>query len=225
VRFYFACTSTIELTVGATSVRDFEMTPFQTYKEPIQFFVKHVFSAKKKSAWNIFSIKDEEDWTGRIDAKKVNRWLKKHPSQRQEAHYYICGPGNMNQDLYDFLKNKGVPTGQLHVESFLTAKEFASREEGTQEGAYQLEVQLNGKHTHHELMGRKPILEALLDEGLPAPHSCTSGACASCMAKVEEGEVEMDVDFALSDEEKEEGYILTCQARPVSYNVKVNYDV
>jgi len=199
----------------------------QTLEEQFrgQFFVKHVFSAKKPSRWKIFSISDDEDWTGRIDSKKLNRWLKKNSDQQTETHYYICGPGNMNLDLYEYLKNKGIPAKQIHVESFMTAQEFAAREEGTIEGTFQLEVQLNGERKEISLTGNKPILEALLDEGLPAPHSCTSGACASCMAKVVEGEVAMDVDFALSDEEKEEGYVLTCQARPVSYRVSINYDV
>ena len=190
-----------------------------------QLFVKHVFSGKKKSSWNIFSINDDGDWTGRIDHKKLNRWLKKNPAQGLEAHYYICGPGSMNQDLYESLKNKGISNAHLHVESFMTAQEFADREEGTSEGSYRVNVLLNGERKEYDMSGRKPILEALLDEGVPAPHSCTSGACASCMAKVEEGQVEMDVDFALSDEEKEDGYILTCQARPVSYQVKINYDI
>ena len=62
------------------------------------------------------------------------------------------------------------------------------------------------------------------DMGKDAPYSCTSGACSTCVAKVSEGEVEMDVCFALDEKEVADGYILTCQSRAKSSNLKLKFE-
>ncbi|MBX2815594.1 MAG: 2Fe-2S iron-sulfur cluster binding domain-containing protein [Saprospiraceae bacterium] len=72
--------------------------------------------------------------------------------------------------------------------------------------------------------GGKAILETLLDSGHEPPFSCTSGVCTTCMAKLLEGQVEMDVNYGLDEDQVEQGYILTCQSRPVSDAVKLTYD-
>ena len=70
----------------------------------------------------------------------------------------------------------------------------------------------------------KTILDTLLDMGIDAPYSCHSGACATCMAKIIEGEAEMDACFALSDKEVKSGFILTCQSHPLSSTMEITYD-
>ncbi|HEX5113260.1 MAG TPA: 2Fe-2S iron-sulfur cluster binding domain-containing protein, partial [Saprospiraceae bacterium] len=64
----------------------------------------------------------------------------------------------------------------------------------------------------------------LLEQGWDAPYSCHSGACATCMAKVIQGKVEMDACFALNDQEIANGYVLTCQSHPTTAIVEVTYD-
>jgi len=68
------------------------------------------------------------------------------------------------------------------------------------------------------------ILDTLLDHGYDAPYSCHSGACATCMAKVLQGQVEMDACFALNDQEIANGYILSCQSHPTTGIVEITYD-
>jgi len=188
-----------------------------------QLYVKHVFSRVPRPKWNIFKIDDSQPWHGRIDTKKVAKWLKRNDHRSFEAHYYVCGPGSLNQDVHDYWKQSGIPSKHIHVESFQTAQD--REEAASEEGSWTLKAVLDGEEHEIAVMGDKTILDALIDEGVDAPHSCTSGACATCMAKVVEGEVKMDVDFALADEEKEEGYVLTCQGRAKSGTVSVNYDL
>ena len=70
----------------------------------------------------------------------------------------------------------------------------------------------------------KTILDTLIDKGYDAPYSCHSGACATCMAKVITGKVEMDACFALSDKEIANGYILACQSRPLTEIVEITFE-
>jgi ring-1,2-phenylacetyl-CoA epoxidase subunit PaaE len=69
------------------------------------------------------------------------------------------------------------------------------------------------------------ILNAALDAGLDAPYSCKGGVCTTCKAKLLEGKVRMDANYALTDREVADGYILVCQSHPDSEKVHFTWDV
>ncbi|MFN5293957.1 MAG: 2Fe-2S iron-sulfur cluster-binding protein [Flavobacteriales bacterium] len=71
----------------------------------------------------------------------------------------------------------------------------------------------------------KTILDAAIDAGVDAPYSCKGGVCTSCMAKLMEGTVKMDANYALTDKEVAAGFILCCQAHPTSDTVKLTWDI
>ncbi|MGH1352959.1 MAG: 2Fe-2S iron-sulfur cluster-binding protein [Methyloligellaceae bacterium] len=68
------------------------------------------------------------------------------------------------------------------------------------------------------------VLEAMIDANLNPPHSCMSGTCGTCKAKLVSGNVEMDSYLALTDEEMSSGYILCCQARPTTAEIAIGYE-
>jgi ring-1,2-phenylacetyl-CoA epoxidase subunit PaaE len=68
------------------------------------------------------------------------------------------------------------------------------------------------------------ILDAAQQSGLDVPYACKGGVCCTCKAKVLEGTVTMDVNYALEQDELDKGYILTCQAHPTSKKVIVTFD-
>lgn len=191
-----------------------------------QFFVENTFTQTAKGLLSRFfspKVEGEPIFKGRIDDEMMNTFLERHPQKRKEAHYFICGPGNMIQHIKSFLQSRDVPNESIHLEYFTTdAVEKKAINSGQDAIA---EVFLNGAHIQIEIPANKNILEALQDAGYDPPYSCTSGVCSSCMAKLEKGEVEMETCLALDDSEVEEGFILTCQAKPVSSEIKLTYDV
>jgi ring-1,2-phenylacetyl-CoA epoxidase subunit PaaE len=68
------------------------------------------------------------------------------------------------------------------------------------------------------------LLDAALAQGLELPYSCKGGVCSTCRCKVVEGEVDMDVNFALEDYEVARGFVLTCQSYPVTDRVTIDFD-
>lgn len=87
-----------------------------------------------------------------------------------------------------------------------------------------VKVKLYGEETTIEVEQDESILQAAFRAGLDPPFSCQVGVCGSCMAKLESGEVNMDERDALTDEEIENGFILTCQSHPITEDCYVNYD-
>ena len=87
-----------------------------------------------------------------------------------------------------------------------------------------LKVNLDFEVYRVSINENKTILETLLDENIDAPHSCLGGVCSTCIARVKSGETEMNENQILTEEEIEEGLILTCQAYPKSSSIEIDYD-
>ena len=69
------------------------------------------------------------------------------------------------------------------------------------------------------------IVQAAVRAGIYPPFSCLQGICATCLARVTEGEVEMIANDVLSPAEVAQGYVLTCQSAPVTREVAVVYEI
>lgn len=88
----------------------------------------------------------------------------------------------------------------------------------------QVKITLDGKQHEFEVRKDQKILDAALDAGIDAPYSCRSAICSTCMAKLVSGEVKMEMNYVLTDQEIDEGYIVTCQALPITDVVELDYD-
>jgi len=161
--------------------------------------------------------------TGRIDASKVADFLSKNPSYTSSQLYYICGPGTMIANVESALVDQGISMDYIKKESF-GGGETKSNDASQVSGASTVTVKLNNEVITLSMDDSKTILDELIDLGKEPPYSCTSGACSTCIAKVTSGEVKMDACFALDDDEVEDGYILSCQARPVTKEVTVEFE-
>jgi ring-1,2-phenylacetyl-CoA epoxidase subunit PaaE len=168
---------------------------------------------------------------GRIDQAKVAELLRAvlPPGDIDEA--FICGPEGMIEDTERALLAGGVPPERIHTERFFSTSQAPARKSsralppaGERAAAHRLEVVLDGK-THQLAMGDDDrVLDVALEAGLDLPYSCKAGVCCTCRARVLEGKVEMEKNFTLEPWEIDRGFVLTCQARPLSPRLVVSYD-
>lgn len=86
-------------------------------------------------------------------------------------------------------------------------------------------ITLNGKQHVIEVKQGEKILDAALRLKLDAPYSCRSAICSTCMAKLESGEVEMEMNHVLTDGEVSDGYIVACQSIPKTDKVSITWDI
>lgn len=170
---------------------------------------------KKKLNW--------EGMVGRINKEMVNEFLQKHPTNNRTDEYYICGPGPMMDVAKAALENQGIDAKKINLEVFTSIGSTAPAKKTSNGGKKTVIVHLESKRIEIEVEENETILDVLLKQDEDAPYSCTSGACATCMAKVIEGKVEMDACFALDDDEIANGLILTCQAHPLTENVEISF--
>ena len=142
--------------------------------------------------------------------------------------YFICGPGPMMDAAEAALLDREVAKDRIHIERFTASAPSAGQAKkvaaAKQEAAgHMFWVTLDGRARKVEFDGDN-ILDSARAAGLPAPYACKAGVCATCRAKVTEGEVEQGARYGLTDEEIEAGYVLTCQSVPVGDDVRVDYD-
>jgi ring-1,2-phenylacetyl-CoA epoxidase subunit PaaE len=144
---------------------------------------------------------------------------------------FLCGPQSMVKEVVDCLKTFAIKDKNIFYELFFV--EPPVKKEGVLEGdsesssdvTSQVTVTADDETVTFSLSTSGDyILDVAMEKGLDLPYSCQSGVCASCRAKVIEGKVTMDVNHSLSDEEVDEGYVLTCQSRPVSDVVKIEFE-
>jgi ring-1,2-phenylacetyl-CoA epoxidase subunit PaaE len=126
------------------------------------------------------------------------------------------------------LEDLKIAKEKIHIEYFNAVIDAVNKEENNSLGANvksKIKVLQYGIETDFELQTSSiSILDAAIEAGVDAPFSCKGAVCCTCRAKVLEGKVKMDANFALTDAEVEEGFILTCQAHPLTDKVVIDYD-
>lgn len=182
---------------------------------PTQFQVQYILSREQKKETALF---------GRIDKGNINFILKNKFKNISFDTAFLCGPATMIQTAKKTLSENGLEEDNIHFELFTPPVISESEVHIDFEGTCDIMVILDDEETIFEMDSKNTILTAALKEGLDAPYSCQGGICSSCLAKVIGGKAVMEKNSILSDAEINEGFILTCQAHPVTQKITVDYD-
>ena len=171
---------------------------------------------------------------GRITAAKCDELGDKLIEIEKADEFFICGPEEMIFSVKDWLGKKGIDKKKIHFELFTVPGEESKV------GSPQSAV---GKHSGEDKISHVtikqdgiafsfdlhfdagPILDAAIKQGADLPFSCKGGVCSTCRAKLVEGKVEMEHNYALEPDELEKGFILTCQSHPRTEKVVIDFDV
>jgi len=191
-------------------------------KHPDNLKVFHLLNNPKQAL--------DEAFHGIMTVEKVRSLIKSYVPAEGHHEYLICGPTPMMQNVEATVQEFDVPKNRIHLEYFTTevaGKERPSEtEEAGEEIISRVTVIMDGDEFDFELSSNgNVILDAAIENGVDAPFSCKGAVCATCKAKLLEGQVRMEQNYALTDGEVEEGYILTCQSHPITERVVVDYDV
>ena len=145
--------------------------------------------------------------------------------------YFICGPGPMMENIKLGLEAVKISKEKIHIEYFSAVIDAVNKAAGEGSAALGANVKAKvkviqyGVETDFELEGNSiSILDAAIEAGVDAPFSCKGGVCCTCRGKVLEGKVKMTTNFALTEAEVAEGFVLTCQSHPITEKVVVDYD-
>lgn len=167
---------------------------------------------------------------GRIDKEKGTELFDAFLKGVQPDAVYICGPEEMILGVKDAMLEKGLREDQVHFELFTTPGGSSKKSEtqvadDSAEIAAKVTVIIDGDELEINLSSKgQTILDAAQSAGADLPFACKGGVCCTCKAKVMEGSVKMDVNYALEKDEVEAGFILTCQSHPTSEVVVVSFD-
>lgn len=155
---------------------------------------------------------------GRIESGVVKNALKEMAAVAEK--FYLCGPEKMIETVSETLIASGIEKNSVLFELFTSS----SQEKNVEGKGSSLEIVYD--ELTHKIEGTKgkSVLDAALQNKLDVPYSCQGGVCSSCIARVKSGTAEMVSNQILTDEEVEEGLILTCQAHATSSQLVVDYD-
>ncbi|HEY1112119.1 MAG TPA: 1,2-phenylacetyl-CoA epoxidase subunit PaaE [Chitinophagaceae bacterium] len=187
-----------------------------------RFRIYHILSRERT---------DAEINYGRINRDKVEALASRLIDLEAADEFFLCGPEEMIFTVRDFLQERGVNKEHIHFELFTIPGQKksvvdTSKKEVPDEGPKaRVSVKLDGILFDFDL-GQEgdSILDAALKQGADLPYACKGGVCCTCKAKLLEGEVEMEVNWGLEQDEIERGYILTCQSHPKTERVVVDFD-
>lgn len=180
-----------------------------------------------------FLEEEEEEialFNGRLDSAKIADVLESLVDPKSIDVAFICGPGPMMDAVEQGLVAAGVAPERILIERFTVgrmsdAEAAAARQVAEEAAGRTVKLTLEGRTRLVRFdAGKGSILENARAAGLPAPFACKAGVCATCRARLVQGEVTMKANYGLSAEEVAQGYVLTCQAVPLTDDVVLDYD-
>jgi ring-1,2-phenylacetyl-CoA epoxidase subunit PaaE len=165
---------------------------------------------------------------GRLDGEKVRVLLRSLVPAASVDHVFVCGPVGMSEDIEVTCRDIGIAANRIHVERFVS--EFGGKPRpkaivpaDSPPKAFAALI-IDGKRREVPVAEGEAILDAALRAGVDLPFACKGGMCSTCRAKLVEGAAQMEVNYSLEPWELKKGFILTCQARPTTDRVVVDYD-
>jgi len=171
---------------------------------------------------------------GRIEVAKCAELCGRLIDLRSVDEVFLCGPEQMIFSVREWMEAHGVERKKIHFELFHTldggaveARRVVTADGSTvrQDEVSRVTVRLDGiSHVFDLPYAGSSVLETALMEGVDLPFACKGGVCSTCRAKLLEGKVEMDQNYALEADELAAGYVLTCQSHPRSEKVVVDFD-
>jgi len=192
---------------------------------PSRLAIHHVLSREQRQA---------PIYSGRIDADRLDQIFTHLIDVEKVDEWFLCGPFELVQLIRDELDKRDVPAAKVRFELFSTGQpgEGAQGSSGRSievdpEGDnFQISFQLDGLsgEVKSPKSARETVLNAALRVRADVPFACAGGVCGTCRAKVTEGSVEMAENYALEKDEVEKGYVLTCQTRPTSDSITLDFD-
>jgi ring-1,2-phenylacetyl-CoA epoxidase subunit PaaE len=183
----------------------------------------------------VYHVLEEEEGefellNGRLDADKLSALIGPVIDTETVDAAFICGPGPMMDAVEAALRSAGVAEERILIERF----QVGELSEARKQAARELEQKANGRRIKVVIDGRRRVLDYSADRGsilenaraagMPAPFACKAGVCATCRAKVTAGKVEMIQNFGLTRDDLAQGYVLTCQAIPLTDDVGLDFD-
>ena len=184
-------------------------------------------------------------YNGRIDAARVQQFAAALFEPLQVREYFVCGPGDMIEQVTTTLRGLGVDAARVHAEHFTLATADAAGAAGSAAARAAVDapaaapltdraaaadtaeviVLMDGRRRSFTMKrDEETVLDAAARAGVELPFSCRAGVCSTCRTKVIRGEVDMAQNYALEDWELEQGYVLACQSRVKSPLLELDYD-
>jgi len=188
-----------------------------------------------------------ELYNGRVDAARVRELARTLFKPDQVEEYFVCGPGDMIEQVSGVLRELHVGADRIHAEHFTiametpaeahpavpnaspdassTAGEVFARAAVPDTDSAEVTVLMDGRRrTFRMRLNDETVLDAAARAGLDLPFSCRAGVCSTCRTKVIAGKVEMAENYALEEWELEQGYVLACQSRAKTPTLELDYD-
>ncbi len=171
--------------------------------------------------------RDVELFSGRLEADRLRRLLTAFVPLGSLDHVWLCGPFGMIADARAVLEELGVPRERVHFELFYVDEPppaLHRPEEEVSGDTSRVSVVLDGRTTTADVPRAQSILDSAQRTRADLPFACKGGVCGTCRAHLAVGVVEMRRNYALSEDEVERGFVLSCQSHPVSEQVTVDFD-
>ena len=184
-----------------------------------RFSVFHVLSQEQQ---------DVDVLNGRLDQEKLALLLRRVLGGVAVDAAYVCGPFGMIDSAEAALRDFGVSSDRVHIERFSSALLGRPRPKTPVKAdavPYAVAAVIaDGARTEVPVAEGEAVLDAAIRAGLDLPFSCKGGMCSTCRAKLVEGSVDMELNYSLEPWETKAGFVLTCQAKPTSARVVIDYD-
>jgi ring-1,2-phenylacetyl-CoA epoxidase subunit PaaE len=167
--------------------------------------------------------------SGRPDRSRLDALIRAGLLPADVTDAFLCGPHALVGDAADALAAAGLAPDRIHRELFSADQVGTARAtpHTVADGSVAVATgtaRLHGRTSQFELFEGDSVLDAVQRVRPDAPYSCRSGVCSTCQAVLRSGSVEMAVNYGLSAAEVERGYVLTCQSRPTTPHLDVDYD-